>query len=385
MFFHINKTYQFSKSLNESKLHIVTFDVPYPPNYGGVIDVYYKIKALHHLGVKIILHTYNYGRGEQKELNKYCEEVYYYKRSSFLSIFSIKPFIVKTRNSSELITNLKKDNFPILFEGIHTTFPIINSNFSNRKILVRTHNIEHDYYAGLAKSEKNIFKKIFFNFEAKKLKLYEKIIHKVDIVLTISPAEQKYFIKKFGKKSTYVPVFHENNAIKNLSEIGEYALYHGDLRVSDNLKAVNYLISIFKRIKYPLRIASSFKNEELIENIKKIKNISFIFLDYKNQNHLRELFENAHINVLPTFQQTGIKLKLINALYGSRFCVVNTKMVAETNLESLCEVAADKTEFSHKINDCISKKYTKKEILNKTKKLTDFETNKNAKKIIALL
>ncbi len=367
------------------KLHIVTFDVPYPPNYGGVIDVFYKIKALHHLGVKIILHTYNYGRGEQKELNTYCEQVIYYKRSSFLSIFSIKPFIVKTRDSAKLITNLKKDNAPILFEGIHTTFPIIDSNFSNRKILVRTHNIEHFYYAGLAKSEKNIFKKLFFNFEAKKLKFYEKIIHKVDIVLTISPSEQKYFIKKFGKKSKYIPVFHENNEIKNISETGKYALYHGDLRVADNLKAVKYLISIFKKITYPLRIASSFKNEELIETIKNIPNISFVFLDYQNQNHLKELFKNAHLNVLPTFQQTGIKLKLINALYNSRFCVVNTKMVAETNLESLCEVAIDKKEFLRKINDCIVKKYTQKEVLKRTKKLIDFETNTNAKKIIALL
>ncbi len=27
-------------------LHIISFDIPYPPNYGGVIDVFYKLKAL---------------------------------------------------------------------------------------------------------------------------------------------------------------------------------------------------------------------------------------------------------------------------------------------------------------------------------------------------
>ena len=44
----------------DKHLHIVSFDIPYPPNYGGVIDVYYKLKALHRKGVKIILHCFEY-------------------------------------------------------------------------------------------------------------------------------------------------------------------------------------------------------------------------------------------------------------------------------------------------------------------------------------
>jgi len=31
-------------------LHIISFNIPYPPDYGGVMDVFYKIKALHDLG-----------------------------------------------------------------------------------------------------------------------------------------------------------------------------------------------------------------------------------------------------------------------------------------------------------------------------------------------
>ena len=36
--------------------------MPYPPNYGGVIDVFYKIKSLHAIGIKIILHCFKYGK-----------------------------------------------------------------------------------------------------------------------------------------------------------------------------------------------------------------------------------------------------------------------------------------------------------------------------------
>ena len=41
-------------------LHVISFDVPVPANYGGVIDVYYKLKALHLQGVKIHLHCFEY-------------------------------------------------------------------------------------------------------------------------------------------------------------------------------------------------------------------------------------------------------------------------------------------------------------------------------------
>ena len=32
--------------MTENHLHIISFDVPYPANYGGVIDVFYRVKAL---------------------------------------------------------------------------------------------------------------------------------------------------------------------------------------------------------------------------------------------------------------------------------------------------------------------------------------------------
>lgn len=367
------------------ELHIVSFDVPFPPNYGGVIDVFYKIKSLHNLGVKIHLHTFDYGRGEPKELNKYCRSINYYKRGSFINIFSRKPFIVKTRRSNKLIKNLKKDNYPILFEGIHTTHALTTTKFDNRTILVRTHNIEHDYYSGLAKSEKNFYKKLFFKMEAKKLQFYEKIIHKVNYVLTISPAEHQYFTNKFGDKCKYIPVFHKEDKVVKLSEKGEFALYHGDLRVPDNTKAVNYLIDVFEKINYPLVIASSFLNKKIDNAIKNKSNIRFELLNYQNKNQLETLFKKAHINVLPTFQATGIKLKLIHALFSSRFCVVTPEMVEQTGLEKLCKTGNTIETFRLKVLEYIQQDYSNQEIVNKIEGLKSFNTLENAEKIIHLI
>ena len=75
----------------EKHLHIVTHNVPWPADFGGVIDIFYKIKALHQLSVKIHLHCFTYNHNEpQNELNKYCEEVFYYKRQKNLAHLSFR-------------------------------------------------------------------------------------------------------------------------------------------------------------------------------------------------------------------------------------------------------------------------------------------------------
>ncbi|MEN8124247.1 MAG: hypothetical protein ABFR32_03885 [Bacteroidota bacterium] len=366
------------------KLHIVSFDVPYPPVYGGVIDVFYKLKALSELGIEIYLHTFEYGTGRQSELEKYCKNVYYYQRSSSLKrIFSKLPFIVNSRKNEILIQNLKKIKAAILFEGLHTTYPLLKHNFKDRKILIRTHNIEHEYYFGLAKSDKLISKKIFFNIEALKLKYYQSILKKADSILSISPLEFKYFNKLFENKTVYIPVFHRNTQVKSLSKKGSFALYHGDLRVSDNLKAAFFLIDIFNDLNYNLIIAGNTLNKNLLRVINKTTNISFEKLE--NNTKLISLFKEAHINILPTFQKTGIKLKLINTLYNGRFCLVNNEMIAGTGLENLCLQANSKNEFRNQILDIANKEYLFKNTEKKERLLKAFNNTINANKIIDLL
>jgi len=250
-------------------------------------------------------------------------------------------------------------------------------------VLVRAHNIEHLYYEGLAESENRINKKIFFKTEAKKLIKYEKILNNADRILSISPSENNYFQNQFIDKTVYIPVFHQNHKVKKLSKNGEFALYHGDLRISDNIRSVNFLIDIFKGIKFPLLIASSFVNDLIINEISKYENISFVTI--KNQEHMMDLFDKAHMNALPTFQKTGIKLKLINSLFNGRFCVTNNEMVEDTGLESLCEIGETKEIFSQKVVELFHRDYDSTKIEERKNVLKSFDTEVNAKKIAELI
>ena len=132
--------------MDEKHLHIVCLDVPYPVDYGGVFDLFFKIKYLHAEGVKIHLHCFDYGRGRQPELDKYCEEVNYYCRIGGHKSFSNSlPYIVASRANPQLLKNLKKDDYPVLMEGMHCTYFLQNGSLQNRKTFVRLHNVEYQY------------------------------------------------------------------------------------------------------------------------------------------------------------------------------------------------------------------------------------------------
>ena len=101
------------------KIHIVSFDIPYPANYGGVIDVFYKLKSLHELGWKIHLHCFMYGRKKASTLAEYCERVTYYPRDISKSKLFLKlPYIVSSRNNKHLLEALLENKDAILFEGL---------------------------------------------------------------------------------------------------------------------------------------------------------------------------------------------------------------------------------------------------------------------------
>ena len=93
----------------DKHLNIIALNIPYPANYGGVIDIFYKLRALYRCGVKIHLHCFEYGRAHTSELNSMCEQVFYYKRNTGLAAnFSLLPYNVNSRRNNLLLENLRK-------------------------------------------------------------------------------------------------------------------------------------------------------------------------------------------------------------------------------------------------------------------------------------
>ena len=346
--------------MQNKSLHIICFDNPYPPDFGGVIDVFYKVKALHSLGFTIYLHCYHDDRYVvSDELKAITSVVYLYKKNKNpLFVFSKFPLPVICRFHKDIIVNVKKHNAPILFEGLHSTMILQKANLTNKKYL-RLHNIESNFYAGMSMSETNLVKKILYYFVSKKYVEYQKIIPNFDYVFALSQHEYSE-AQKMTTNCSYVPVFHGNGSNAILSEFGNYAFYHGDLRLSDNKRAAQFLIDVFASIPdYNLIIASSNGKQFVESNSKNVSNVKFV--EIQDEKHLDELFANAHINVMLSFQEAGTKLKVINSLFKSRFCLINKSMVDDEKVLSLCETAETKQNFIDEILDLKSKPYNQNE------------------------
>jgi hypothetical protein len=369
-----------------TSLHIISFDVPYPPDYGGVMDVFYKMKALSEAGTRIILHCYEYGRKSAPELSFLADEVYYYPRKTAKSLlFNTLPYIVLTRNSPELRSRLLKDDFPILMEGLHSTYLLNDPAFEKRKIIVRTHNVEHEYYNSLAKIEKNIFKRYYFYNEAGKLQKYESVLKKAFAVAAISPSDTAYFMRQY-KNVHYITAFHPFEKTEIKSGSSDFAFYHGNLGIGENNEAALYLVQkIFNDLPFRLIIAGRKPSEELVRAVNATENVEIksdlSFMD------IQKMVAEAQCNVLPTFQATGIKLKLIASLYCGRTCIVNTPMVINTGLESLCVIADSEDEMKIRISEAMKSKgidpgerIKRDEVL-----LKDFSNRAGAKRILNML
>jgi hypothetical protein len=371
----------------QKHLHIISFDIPYPANYGGAIDVFHKIRWLHKQGIKVILHCFEYGsKSRSDSLEKICEKVYYYKRDmSFINHFSFLPFNVKSRINTALKQNLLKDDYPILFEVLHTCYLLNDFDLKNKKKIFRHSNIEHHYFLELAKGEKSILKKIYLKIEAIKLKRFEKQITHANCILSVSETDLNYFKKTYtNTPSIYLPSFHEYDAMQSEKGYGKYILYHGNLSISENYNAVIWLIeSVFSKIDFPVIIAGLNPPDFLKNKIKKHNNISL--KENCSHNEMQQLITNAQIHCLYTKQATGLKLKLLNVLFSGRFILTNKAMLEGTSFNKMCVLAETPQQYIDEINKLMHLQFSQSEIELREKNLFAIQNINKVNQLIQLL
>ena len=374
--------------MSEKHIHIISFDIPYPPNYGGVIDVFYKLKTLHRLGIKIHLHCYEYpGRNRSDELSKYCEEVFYYPRKTgILSALSLKPYIVSSRRSEQLVSNLLKDRHPILFEGLHSCYYISDPRLAGRMKIYRESNIEHRYYFNLFKVDPNLRNKLYFLFASIKLRAYQKVLRHADLMLVVSRHDTEYLQEKFpGNSVVHLPSFHANEEVTSPEGRGDYALYHGNIEVPENEFAAKFLVNeVFTRTTVPLVVAGMKPREAFRKLVEGNPNVRLVA--NPSDEEMFSLIRHAHVNILVTFQATGLKLKLLNTLYKGRFCLVNEAMITGTGLAPLCEKGNSAPELRAKLEMLFSREYDKNENERRRKVLREHYDNLvNGERLIELI
>ena len=370
----------------EKHLHIITHDVPWPADFGGVIDQFYKIKTLYQYGVKIHLHCFVNKRPPQDELKKYCETVYYYKRHTGIGHFSFSiPYIVSSRKNDELLKNLSKDNYPVLMEAIHCSYYLYAGELTNRIVLLRLHNAEFKYYHYLAMHEKNLFKKCYYNHESKLLKKYEKRLAEKVRIAALSGQDVEVYQHLFKAINIiHLPLFLPYLNAAGKEGIGCFCLYHGNLAINENEEAAIWLLqNVFNDIKIPFVITGKNPSQKL--EFLAHQQPHTCLVANPSDKELHDMIAKAQINILPSFNNTGIKLKLLNALYNGRHCLVNKTGVEGSGLNRLCAIAEDADDFKTAIQYLYAIPYTNEENEKRQLLLQQLYNNqKNGEKLIEI-
>ena len=178
-----------------------------------------------------------------------------------------------------------------------------------------------------------------------------------------------------------MPAFTGFNSVKGLEGKGFFCLYHGNLAVNENEEAAVWLLKhVFNNLDIPFVIAGKNPSERLTYLAE--QNTHTCLVANPDHNELQDMIAKAQVNIIPSFNNTGVKLKLLNALFNGRHCLVNKAAVAGSGLEGICQVAEDAEEFKTAIGYLYSIPYAIEENIQREEALDKLYNNKkNLQKI----
>ena len=371
-------------------LHIVCLDVPWPADYGGAIDMMNRIMMFKKLGIGIHLHYFSYNeRGMPNELNQYCETIHVYERKTGTKGLSAKiPYIIASRINEELIRNLQRDQYPILIEGLHCTGILDSLDIKSRKVVVRMHNEESIYYRELARSESSFIRKIFFLNESRLIRNYMHHLPGNCIYACVSHEDVQQLKEVYHLPDVrFLPTFPHWQKVTTEEGMGNLCLYHGNLSVPENEEAVLWLLNkVFTQVRKPFVIAGK-KPGKRLRKIAELCQHTCLVAD-PTHAEMDDLVRKAHIHVLPCFNKrtTGIRLKLLHALFEGKHCIVNESMVQGTGLEPACHIATSANAFASVIAQLYHQPFTEEEIrLRKQLLANTYDNEKNTRELIQWL
>ena len=99
---------------------------------------------------------------------------------------------------------------------------------------------------------------------------------------------------------------------------------------------------------------------------------------------LDQLVREAQVHVLPSFNCTGVKLKLLHALMEGRHCLTNEEGVEGSGIENMVVKASSTEEFRTACRQLFDQPFTGADKKNRQEILTVYHNEINASRLNAL-
>ena len=272
-------------------------------------------------------------------------------QSYFVSRFYFKDF------KNALISKLQSQSFDFVqLEGVFmaTYIPIIRK-YTDAKIVLRTHNVEHQIWERHVKHEKNRAKKMYLSLQNKRLKQFElNSFNSVNAIVTITDEDKKNISGISQNKNLYTCLTGINLStytVVSRPEKPNTIFHFASMDWMPNIEAVDWLMNEV----WPKVIAKQ-QNVKLVlagrEMPDKFKALASNHIEIIEQVASSPQFYNTYdIMLVPLWSGSGLRIKLVEGLaYGK--AIITTSIGAEgvpyTNQQNLI-VSDDADSFAEAI------------------------------------
>lgn len=325
-------------------LHICS-KTPFPPIDGGTIASYQLANAMLKMGWKVKnisvvtpkhpkqempidpVYQHTAPRFEYIDTTPKSQGVFngYLKKNNYLVSRFFSARLAKCISAA-----LEEETFDsVLFDGLFTTvyFETVKQHFEGRTI-IRTHNVEFHLWEDRYLNEESALKRFFLRSMIKELKDYElDILPKFDIIATISQNDKAFFNAHFGLNRTqYLPFGIEPYAAEEQIEKDTNVIrFLGALDWEPNIEGLNWFLSEVWPSIHERNPNVSFEiggrnapEGYLVNPPKGVKMVGLV--DDANQ-----FISSAELAVVPLLSGSGIRIKIIEALFNGQIVVTTSK------------------------------------------------------------
>ncbi len=351
----------------------------YPPKDGGAIAAFNFTKAFSSLGHEVTVLAMNTSKHfyDLKNLPQEIKNIADWIAVDVDTEIKVFPALwnflqnrsyniarfISAKFNDKLIELLHQKEFDIIqLEGLYLS-PYVETirAFSEARIAMRAHNIEHEIWERIAENEKSFFKKWYLGILAKQLKKYEtERINKYDLMLPITEKDAQA-MKSFGcELPVHVcPAPYDETILKPDKSKMEFpsVFFIGALDWIPNTEGLKWFLENVWN-----KIHSQFPNVQFYIAGRNAKKIS---ADAKRNIVMVGEVENAYdfmnskgIMIVPLLSGSGIRVKIIEGMALGK-TIISTSLGAEgiPCKDGQNILIADTPEmFTEKISKCINEK-----------------------------
>ena len=349
------------------KALVLTKKVPYPALDGECLVIVQDINYLIELGYEIYVLSLNtnkhyiHSEESQKHLPLNVKLIGIDINTdlkiidSFFNLFSSIPYNISRFYSlkfeQQLIKLVQDNDFKvILFEGLHlAVYSAVIPYHTKSSMVMRSHNVESEIWFRKAALESNLFKKSYTNYLANKIQAYEKkSLNNFNKFIAISDRDlKKYQALYLNTTSLVIPYSLKSFELKLNLKDPHSVFFIGSFDWEPNYTGVVWFI---KNVWHDFYSKNPHWTFYIAGRKMNIHDPLFSHSGIKLLGEFKDvstLLYNYNVMVVPLFYGSGIRIKIIEALFYAK-PIISTNIGAEgiyVSNDSGILIADDKNSF----------------------------------------